>query len=150
MPSRLALPVAYIFLTFELWCSGKVPPGPASEARLRYLFEHFVLDTDRRELRRDGEVVHTTPQVFDFLKYLIEHRDRVLTKDDFFAAVWNGRIVSELALTTRLNAARRAIGDNGQAQRLIRTLPRKGYRFVGAVHPETTNIPKKPIELARV
>ena len=100
---------------------------------MRYLFEDFVLDTDRRELRRGADVVPTTPQVFDLLQYLIRHRDRVVSKDDLISAVWNGRIVSDAALTTRLNAARVAIGDDGDKQRLIRTLPRKGFRFVGAV-----------------
>jgi TolB-like protein len=100
---------------------------------LRYLFEDFALDTDRRELRRAANVVQTTPQVFDLLDYLIRHRERVVSKDDLIIAVWNGRIVSDAALTTRLNAARTAIGDGGDRQRLIKTLPRKGFRFVGAV-----------------
>jgi TolB-like protein len=103
---------------------------------LRYLFEDFVLDTDRRELRRGAAVVPTTPQVFDLLDYLIQHRDRVASKDDLINAIWNGRIVSDAALTTRLNAARAAIGDDGDKQRLIKTLPRKGLRFIGAVHEE--------------
>jgi TolB-like protein/Flp pilus assembly protein TadD len=100
---------------------------------LRYLFENFILDTDRRELRRGADVVPTTPQVFDLLDYLIQHRDRVVSKDDLISAVWNGRIVSDAALTTRLNAVRTAIGDDGGKQRLIKTLPRKGFRFVGVV-----------------
>lgn len=100
---------------------------------MRYLFEDFVLDTDRRELRRGADVVPTTPQVFDLLDYLIRHKDRVVSKDDLISAVWNGRIVSDAALTTRLNAARAAIGDDGERQRLIKTLPRKGFRFVGTV-----------------
>lgn len=101
---------------------------------MRYLFEDFALDTDRRELRRAANVVQTTPQVFDLLDYLIRHRDRVVSKDDLINAVWNGRIVSDAALTTRLNVARTAIGDGGDRQRLIKTFPRKGFRFVGAVH----------------
>ena len=100
---------------------------------MRYLFEDFALDTDRRELRRGADVVPATPQVFDLLDYLIRHRDRVVSKDDLISTVWNGRIVSDAALTTRLNAARAAIGDDGSQQRLIKTLPRKGFRFVGAV-----------------
>ena len=100
---------------------------------MRYLFEDFALDTDRRELRRGDGVVPTTPQVFDLLDYLIGQRERVVTKDDLIRAVWNGRIVSDAALTTRLNAARAAIGDDGDKQRLIKTLPRRGFRFVGAV-----------------
>jgi TolB-like protein len=102
-------------------------------AVLRYLFEDYVLDTDRRELRRGSEVISVTPQVFDLLEYLIRNRERVLSKDDLIAAIWQGRIVSDSALTTRLNVARSAIGDSGEDQRLISTLPRKGFRFVGAV-----------------
>jgi adenylate cyclase len=100
---------------------------------LRYLFEEYEFDTDRRELHRGADVVSITPQVFDLLDYLICNRDRVVSKDDLINAVWNGRIVSDAALTTRLNAARTAIGDSGEEQRFIKTLPRKGFRFVGAV-----------------
>jgi TolB-like protein len=78
--------------------------------------------------------VSITPQVFDLLDYLIRNRERVVSKDDLISAVWSGRIVSDAALTTRLNAARTAIGDSGKIQSLIKTLPRKGFRFVGAVH----------------
>jgi TolB-like protein/tetratricopeptide (TPR) repeat protein len=100
---------------------------------LRYLFEDYALDTDRRELHRATDVIVVTPQVFDLLDYLIRNRERVVSKDDLINAVWNGRIVSDAALTTRLNAARSAIGDTGEKQRLIKTLPRKGFRFIGTV-----------------
>jgi DNA-binding winged helix-turn-helix (wHTH) protein len=100
---------------------------------LRYLFEDYTFDTERRELHRGTDVVSITPQVFDLLVYLIRNRERVVSKDDLIGAVWNGRIVSDAALTTRLNAARSAIDDTGQKQRLIKTLPRKGFRFVGTV-----------------
>ena len=103
---------------------------------MRYFFEDYALDTDRRELHRGPNVVPTTPQVFDLLDYLIRNRERVVSKDDLVSAIWNGRIVSDAALTTRLNAARSAVGDTGEEQRLIRTLPRKGFRFIGAVHEE--------------
>jgi DNA-binding winged helix-turn-helix (wHTH) protein len=99
---------------------------------LRYLFEDYTLDTERRELHRGADAVSTTPQVFDLLEYLIRNRERIVSKDDLISAVWNGRIVSDAALTTRLNAARNAIGDSGE-ERLIKTLPRKGFRFVGTV-----------------
>src|SRR3974390_1627798 len=102
-------------------------------ARLRYQFEDFCLDIDLREMRRGRDLVALEPQVFDLLTYLIRNRERVVTKDDLISAVWNGRIVSDAALTTRLNATRTAIGDSGEKQRLIKTLPRKGFRFVGAV-----------------
>lgn len=103
---------------------------------MRYFFDDCALDTDRRELRRGPNLVPTTPQVLDLLEYLIRSRDRVVSKDDLVNAIWNGRIVSDAALTTRLNAVRRAIGDSGEQQRLIKTFPRKGFRFVGAVHDE--------------
>jgi TolB-like protein len=100
---------------------------------LRYLFEEYAFDTDRRELHRGADVVSVAPQVFDLLDYLIRNRERVVSKDDLINAIWNGRIVSDAALTTRLNAARSALGDTGEEQRLIKTLPRKGFRFVGPV-----------------
>ncbi|MBX9843001.1 MAG: winged helix-turn-helix domain-containing tetratricopeptide repeat protein [Xanthobacteraceae bacterium] len=98
-----------------------------------FRFENCVLDTSRRELRRGSEPVAVEPQVFDLLVCLIENRDRVVSKDDMIASVWGGRIVSESTLTSRVNAARKAIGDSGDAQRLIRTMVRKGVRFVGEV-----------------
>ena len=106
---------------------------PRRNGNLRYLFEDYTLNTERRELHRGADAVSITPQVFDLLDYLIRNRERVVSKDDLISAVWNGRIVSDAALTTRLNAARSAIGDTGEKQRLIKTLPRKGFRFVGTV-----------------
>jgi TolB-like protein/Tfp pilus assembly protein PilF len=100
---------------------------------LRYLFEDYTFDTERRELHRGVDAVPISPQVFDLLDYLIRNRERVVSKDELIGAVWNGRIVSDVALTTRLNAARSAIRDSGDEQRFIKTLPRKGVRFVGAV-----------------
>ncbi|MDH2380979.1 winged helix-turn-helix domain-containing tetratricopeptide repeat protein [Bradyrhizobium sp. CER78] len=100
---------------------------------MRYLFEEYAFDTDRRELHRGVDVVAIAPQVFDLLDYLIRNRERVVSKDDLINAVWNGRSVSDAALTTRLNVARSAIGDSGDEQRLVKTLPRKGFRFVGQV-----------------
>ncbi|MBR0883921.1 MULTISPECIES: winged helix-turn-helix domain-containing tetratricopeptide repeat protein [Bradyrhizobium] len=100
---------------------------------MRYLFEEYAIDTDRRELHRGADVVSVAPQVFDLLDYLIRNRERVVSKDDLINAIWNGRIVSDAALTTRLNAARSALGDSGEEQRLIKTFPRKGFRFVGPV-----------------
>ncbi len=103
---------------------------------VRYLFENCTFDTDRRELRRGAELVPLAPQVFDLLDYLIRNRERVVSKDDLILAIWDGRSVSDAALTTRLNAVRGAIGDTGEKQLLIKTLPRKGFRFVGAVQEE--------------
>jgi len=103
---------------------------------LLYRFDDCSLDTDRRELRRGTELVRLEPQVFDLLVYLIRNRERVVSKDDLIAAIWGGRIVSESALTTRINAVRSAIGDSGDEQRLVKTFQRKGIRFVGAVREE--------------
>jgi TolB-like protein/Flp pilus assembly protein TadD len=103
---------------------------------LLYHFNDFVLDPDRRELRRGDHLVAVEPQVFDLLEFLIRARERVVSRDDILAAVWSGRIVSEATLSSRISAARYAIGDNGEEQRLIRTIPRKGLRFVGEVREE--------------
>jgi len=103
---------------------------------LLYLFEDFALDTDRRELRRGDRLLAIEPKVFDLLVHLAGNRERVVSKDDLIAAVWNGRIVSESALTSCINAARAALSDSGEEQRLIKTLPRKGIRFVGVVREE--------------
>jgi pimeloyl-ACP methyl ester carboxylesterase/DNA-binding winged helix-turn-helix (wHTH) protein len=104
-----------------------------------FLFEDFTLDVDRRELRRGPAAIAVEPQVFDLLVHLIENRDRVVTRDDLIASVWGGRIVSESTLASRINAARSAIGDSGEAQRLIKTIQRKGIRFIGEVQPGTAS-----------
>ncbi|MBV9117945.1 MAG: winged helix-turn-helix domain-containing protein, partial [Acetobacteraceae bacterium] len=110
-----------------------------------YRFENFVLDANRRELRQGDGLVAVEPQVFDLLEYLIRARDRVVSRDDLLSVVWRGRIVSEATLSSRVNSARAAIGDTGAEQRLIRTLPRKGVRFVGAVR-EIADSPPEPAE----
>ena len=101
-----------------------------------YRFDDLVLDPQRRELRRGDSLVAVEPQVFDLLEFLVRARERVVSRDDLLAAVWQGRIVSEATLSSRVNAARAAIGDSGEEQRLIRTFPRKGFRFVGIVREE--------------
>ena len=98
---------------------------------MTFRFAGYTIDPSRRELRLEGAVVHVEPQVFDVLFFLIENRDRVVTKDELFAAVWQGRIVSETTLSSRINAARRAIGDTGETQTFIRTIPRRGFLFCG-------------------
>jgi TolB-like protein/Flp pilus assembly protein TadD len=100
---------------------------------VQFFFADHRLDTDRRELHRGSELVAVEPQVFDLLVYLVQNRDRVVSKDDLIASVWGGRIVSDSTLTSRINAARKAVQDSGQEQRLIRTVARRGLRFVGAV-----------------
>src|SRR5688572_29769882 len=92
-----------------------------------------MLDADRRELRRGSEMIEVEPQVFDLLLYLVQNRDHVVSKDDLIAAVWGGRIISDSTLQSRINAVRKAVGDSGEQQRLIRTIARKGVRFVCAV-----------------
>ena len=100
---------------------------------MQFVFANHVLDVGLRELRRDGERLAVEPQVFDLLIYLVENRGRVVSKDDLIASIWNGRIVSESTLTSRINAARKAVGDTGKDQGVIRTIARKGFRFVGEV-----------------
>ena len=95
-----------------------------------------MLDTGRRELRRDDHALPVEPKVFDLLVHLIANRERVISKDDLISTIWDGRIISNSALTTCINAARTVLGDSGEAQRLIRTLPRKGFRFVGMVREQ--------------
>jgi TolB-like protein len=101
---------------------------------VQFLFDDHMLDDDLRELRRGHEPVAVEPQVFDLLIYLVQNRDRVVSKDDLIASVWGGRVVSDSTLTSRINAARKAVGDSGSEQKLIRTIARKGLRFVGDVH----------------
>jgi TolB-like protein len=98
-----------------------------------YQFEDFVLDPERRELVRGSEAIETGPQVFDVLLHLVKNREHVVTKDNLIDVVWGGRIISESTLTSHINAVRKALGDTGEEQRLIRTIPRKGYRFVSLV-----------------
>jgi TolB-like protein len=105
------------------------------------MFGDYVLDQQRRELALKGEIVAIGPQVFDLLLYLVTNCDRVVSKDDLLEAVWAGRIVSDSTITSHINAVRRAIGDNGEEQRLVRTVARKGFRFVGAITIEKSGEP---------
>ncbi|MEV6489021.1 alpha/beta fold hydrolase [Actinoplanes sp. NPDC051633] len=100
---------------------------------MRYRFGRLELDTGAFELRSAGRKVEVEPQVFDVLAYLLAHRGRVVSKEELLTAVWRGRFVSESALTTRIKQARQAVGDNGRAQRLIKTVHGRGYRFVADV-----------------
>ncbi|MFZ0094740.1 MAG: winged helix-turn-helix domain-containing tetratricopeptide repeat protein [Pseudolabrys sp.] len=101
---------------------------------MQFLFGDHTLDDDRRELLRGSEPIAVEPQVFDLLIYLVQNRDRVVSKDDLIESIWGGRAVSDSTLTSRINAARKAVGDSGVKQKLIRTIARKGLRFVGDVH----------------
>ena len=100
---------------------------------MRYQFDDFVLDSDRRELAHGSKTIEMGPQVFDLLLHLVRNREHVVTKDNLIEVVWGGRIVSESTLTSHINAVRKAIGDTGEEKRLVRTIARKGYRFVGEV-----------------
>ena len=100
---------------------------------MQFLFEDYLLDLDRRELSRGSRAIAIGPQVFDLLVHLVQNREHVVSKDNLLDAVWHGRIVSESTLTSHINAVRKAIGDNGEEQRLVRTVARKGFRFVGDV-----------------
>jgi pimeloyl-ACP methyl ester carboxylesterase/DNA-binding winged helix-turn-helix (wHTH) protein len=95
-----------------------------------YRFGDCELDLERFELRRAGEAVHVEPQVFEVLAYLVSHRERVVPKTELLDAVWGNRFVSDSALTSRLKAARRAVGDDGRRQSVIATVHGRGYRFV--------------------
>jgi DNA-binding winged helix-turn-helix (wHTH) protein len=107
--------------------------GPDSGAAVRFFFGEFALDIGRRELRRGAALIAMEPQVFDLLIYLVQNRERVVSKDDLIASVWHGRIVSESTLSSRIAAVRKTVGDSGKEQNLIRTAARKGIRFVGTV-----------------
>ena len=112
----------------------------AGSGNLLYLFEDFRLDTDRRELRQGTKLIATETKVFDLLEFLIRNSARVVSRDDLIETIWEGRIVSESALSTTVNAARSAVGDSGKEQRLIRTFTRKGFRFVGQVREERCEV----------
>ncbi len=109
-----------------------------------YIFDKYVLDADRRELRAGETLVAMEPQVFDLLVHLIRRREHVVSRDELIESIWGGRIVSESALSTRITAVRSAVGDSGTEQRLIKTLPRKGVRFVGEVREECRVSEKAP------
>ncbi|OKO86786.1 membrane protein [Bradyrhizobium sp. NAS80.1] len=116
---------------------------------MQFLFRDHLLDTDRRELSREQVPVAVEPQVFDLVVHLMENRDRVVSKDELIDKIWHGRSVSESTLTSRINAARRAIGDNGASQTLIRTIARKGFRFVGDVETKRGAAAPEPGRVAQ-
>ena len=101
---------------------------------MQFSFADHTLDIERRELRRGEEAIALEPQVFDLLAYLVQSRDRVVSKDDLIATVWGGRIVSDATLSSRIYAARKALGDTGRDQKMIRTVSRKGLRFIGTLN----------------
>ncbi len=111
---------------------------------LPFAFEDYVLDRERRELTLRGQVVAVGPQVFDLLLLFVNNPDRVVGKDELLKAVWGGRIVSESTITSHINAVRKAIGDSGEEQRLVRTVARKGYRFVGRINNDSSGETRQP------
>src|SRR5438477_5643902 len=117
---------------------------------VQFLFENYCLDADRRELKRGSELIPVGPKVFDLLLFLVQNREQVVTRDDLLQAVWEGRIVSDSTLTSHINAVRKAIGDTGRDQRLIRTVSRKGIRFVGKIEEQElpANIPVTTSDIA--
>jgi len=113
------------------------------------VFAGHEIDLRRQELRRSGNIVHVEPQVYDLLVHLVRNRDRVVSKDELLDTIWNGRIVSEAALSSRINAARKAIGDDGDGQKLIKTIHRRGFRFIGTVR-DMANEPTEALPLPAV
>ncbi len=104
---------------------------------MNFRFGTYVIDGGRLELGSDGALCDLEPQVFYSLMFLIQNRDRVVSKDEMIEAVWDGRIVSGTTLNARINGVRRAVGDNGKDQAVIRTYPRRGFRFVAQVETDT-------------
>ena len=96
-----------------------------------FVFDDCELDLDTLQLRVGGQPRSVEPQVFDVLAHLVRHRDRVVSKDELLDEVWHHRFVTESAISSRIKSARRAIDDDGRAQRLIRTAHGRGYQFVG-------------------
>ena len=111
---------------------------------MTYVFGDREIDLDRYEVRRGGHSVPVEPQVFDVLRYLVEHRERVVTKEELLDNIWGDRFVSESALTSRIKDARRAVGDDGQLQQVIRTVHGRGYRFVADVADVADTAPHQP------
>ena len=122
---------------------------------MRFRFENHELDGELRELTRAGVQIPLQPQVFDLLLFLVEQRDRLVSKDDLIGKVWGNRAISDSALNSRINAARSAIGDDGKTQKAIRTIPRKGFRFVAecaevSVAAEAATVKPAPVPAAGV
>jgi len=100
---------------------------------MRYQINEYLLDTDTFELQKDGLTVHAEPQVIELLMFLVENNDRMVSKDEINEKIWHGRIVSESALSSRIKMARHLFGDNGRDQNVIRTIHKKGFRFIAPV-----------------
>ena len=101
-----------------------------------YRFGNFELDVAKVELRANGEARPIEPQVFGLLALLVENRERLVSRDEIIEKVWDGRVVSDSAVASRVKSARQALGDDGKAQRYIRTIHGQGFRFVADVRAE--------------
>ena len=110
---------------------------------MRYRFSTFELDPERHEFRAEGELFALEPQVFDVLRHLVENHHRMVGRDELIDVVWGGRIVSEATISARINAVRRALGDSGKTQSFVKTIPRRGFRFVASVEVDGADTPGK-------
>jgi pimeloyl-ACP methyl ester carboxylesterase len=115
-------------------------PAPGKRP-MRYRFSTFELDTERHEFHADGGLVSLEPQVFDVLRHLVENHDRMVGRDELIDVVWGGRIVSDATISARINAVRRALGDSGKTQDFVKTIPRRGFRFVASVEVDGASVP---------
>jgi DNA-binding winged helix-turn-helix (wHTH) protein len=115
---------------------------------MMYAFGEYELDITCYELRRSGQPQQIEPKVFDLLAYLVQQRDRAVSKDELFEQVWSNPFVSESALLYCIMAARKVLGDNGRGQRLIKTIHGRGYRFVGTVEESLSQKPPEHVEMA--
>ncbi len=115
-----------------------------------YKFGTFELDTDLLEFRVSDKVRPLEPQVFDVLRHLVANADRVISRDELIDVVWAGRAISDASISSRINAARKALGDSGKQQALIKTVPRRGFRFLGnvAIANQTKDVFRGAIGLA--
>ncbi|MDQ6436037.1 alpha/beta fold hydrolase [Mesorhizobium sp. LHD-90] len=139
-----------------LLCRNRCPPIPPRagvETAMRYRFGQCGLEQETRELWVDGRQRPVEPQVFDLLLLLVQNRERVVSQDELIRGVWQNRIVSDSAIAARISAARSAIGDDGKRQAWIRTVPRRGFRFVGSIEeeapPQSTALLHGPVETSR-
>lgn len=136
---RIAAEFLLFCLNGEDWTFARLLPryfGPSADfapgAALIYRFEDTEIDTDRFELRRGGIARKVEPQVFALLELLVSNADHLVSKDELNLRIWGGRVVSDAVVNSRIRSARQAIGDDGKAQRLIRTVHKLGFRFVGS------------------
>ncbi len=127
--------------------SLEIPRRNSKRLKLLLQFNNFTLDPDRRELKGAEGIIHVEPQVFDLLLHLAQNTNRVISKDELIEHVWKGRIVSDAALNSRINFARRALGESGEKQMLIKTVPRRGFLFAAKVTTRTHDPATSPAKV---